>query len=353
MTQNKSPIIEETLDPEDWQPIQELGERMIADMVEYIKTLRERPVWQHAPEDVKAHFNNPLPLEPQAVEEVYAEFKEYILPYPVGNIHPRFWGWVMGTGTMFGAYGDFLASAMNTNTGGIDHHSANHVERQVIEWFKEMLSFPSSGSGVLTSGCSAANLIGLAVALNSQAGFDLRREGLRACPQNMVLYVSTEIHSSIEKAVILLGLGSDALRPIPVNKSFQIDIRALKGAINEDRRAGSKPFCVVGGAGTTNTGSIDDLDQLADICEGEGLWFHVDGAFGAWAVLAPSAKDKVSGMHRADSLAVDLHKLMYMPFELGCIFVKRETDHRQTFTLTPTYLAHGEGERGMTGGDLT
>jgi glutamate/tyrosine decarboxylase-like PLP-dependent enzyme len=353
MAHNDSHFNEETLDPRDWQSMQALGERMIADMVAYTRTLRDRPVWQPAPDEVKAHFSHPLPLEPQAVEDVYTEFKQFILPYPVGNIHPRFWGWVMGTGTLFGAYADFLASAMNTNSGGIDHHSANYVERQVIGWFKEMLGYPPSASGVLTSGCSAANLIGLAVGLNSMAGFDVRREGLSASPQKMVLYASSEIHSSIEKSVILLGLGSHALRIIPVNDSFQINNKALRGAIDADRIAGLKPFCVVGGAGTANTGSIDDLNALADICEEEELWFHVDGAFGAWAVLAPTAKAKVRGMHRADSLAVDLHKLMYMPFELGCIFVKNEAAHRQTFALTPTYLAHGEGEGGMTGGDLT
>jgi glutamate/tyrosine decarboxylase-like PLP-dependent enzyme len=353
MTQNQYLKIEETLDPEDWQSMQELGEQMIADMVNYTKTIRDRPVWQKAPDEVKAHFRNPLPLEPQAAEDVYAEFQEYILPYPVGNMHPRFWGWVLGTGTLFGAYADFLASAMNTNTGGIDHHSANHVEKQVIEWLKEMLHYSPSASGILTSGCSAANLIGLAVAINSMAGFDLRREGMSASPQKMVLYASSEIHSSLEKAVVLLGLGSDALRIIPATNSYQIDIKALKEAISADRRVGNKPIGIVGGAGTTNTGSIDDLDALADICEEENLWFHVDGAFGAWAVLSPSVQDKVRGMSRADSLAVDLHKLMYMPFEVGCIFVKQEAAHRQAFELTPTYLAHGEGGGGMTGGDLT
>jgi len=346
-------INEESLDPEDWGSMQELGEQMIADMVNYTKTVRERPVWQRAPDEVKSHFNKPLPLEPQAAQDVYAEFQEFILPYPVGNTHPRFWGWVIGTGELFGAYADFLASAMNTNTGGIDHHSANHVEKQVIEWLNEMLRYSPSASGVLTSGCSAANLIGLAVAINSMAGFDLRREGMGASPQKMVLYASSEIHSSIEKAVVLLGLGSDALRIIPATDSYQIDIKALKEAINADRRVGNKPIAIVGGAGTTNTGSIDDLDALADICEEENLWFHVDGAFGAWAVLAPSVQEQVRGMSRADSLAVDLHKLMYMPFEVGCIFIKQEAAHRKTFELTPSYLAHGEDGGGMTGGDLT
>jgi glutamate/tyrosine decarboxylase-like PLP-dependent enzyme len=242
---------------------------------------------------------------------------------------------------------------MNSNTGGLDHHSANHVEKQVIEWFKEILGFPASASGLLTSGCSAANLIGLAVGLNKMTRYDLRKFGLGASEQRLTVYTSMEIHSSIQKAVELLNLGSDSIRHIPVNDYFQIDLATLKEAIKKDREDGHKPFCIVGAAGTTNTGSVDDLDALADISQEEGLWLHIDGAFGAWATLAPKVRDIVKGMERADSLALDLHKWMYMPYEIGWVLVKHEVDHRKTFTLTPTYLKHGEGERGMTGGDLT
>jgi aromatic-L-amino-acid decarboxylase len=352
MAQERAMPMEETLDPEDWESIRALGHRMLDDMVDYVKTVGERPVWRHAPDEVKARFSRPLPLEPCAPEEVYEEFLEYVLPYPVGNIHPRFWGWVLGTGTVLGAFAELLAASMNTNTGGIDYHSANYVEKQVIEWFKEMLGFPASASGLLTSGCSAANLIGLAVARNTKAEFDLRLEGIRAAPHRMVLYASQEIHSSIQKAVELLGLGSDALRPVPVNDCFQIDLEALKATVAQDRKDGHLPFCVTGAAGTTNTGAIDDLESLADICQQEGLWLHVDGAFGAWAALAPDVRRQVAGMERADSLAIDLHKWMYMPYEIGCVLVRREEDHRKAFSLTPAYLSHAEGGRGMTGGDL-
>jgi aromatic-L-amino-acid decarboxylase len=344
---------EETLDPEDWESMRALGHRMVDDVLDYMKTVRERPVWQHAPDEVKARLSRALPIDPQPPEEVYEEFLENVLPYPIGCIHPRFWGWVFGTGTVLGAFAELLAGSMNTNSGDLDHHSAIHVETQVIEWFKEMLGYPSSASGLLTSGCSAANLIGLAVARNAKAGFDVRLEGVQqASPHRMLLYASEEIHSSIQKAVELLGLGSGALRLVPVNEHFQIELEALRATIAQDREDGHHPFCVVGAAGTTNTGAIDDLEGLADICQQEDLWLHIDGAFGAWAILAPGARDQVAGMERADSLAFDLHKWMYMPYEIGCVLVRHEEEHRNTFALTAAYLARVEGGRGMTGGDL-
>jgi len=350
--ENEDIEVEETLDPDDWESMRKLGHKMLDDMLDYVKTVRERPVWQHVPERIKAYFSSPVPQNPQVPEEIYEEFVEKVLPYPMGNIHPRFWGWILGTGTVMGAFAELLAASMNTNTGGGDNHIANHVEKQVIDWIKEMLGYPPSASGVLTSGCSAANIIGLAVARNVKAGFDVRCKGLRWTPQEMVLYASQEVHSSIQKAVELLGLGSEALRLLPVNDHFQIDLQTLQATITKDREDGFLPFCVVGAAGTTNTGGIDDLDTLADLCHREKLWFHVDGAFGAWAALAPRARNKVVGMERADSLALDLHKWMYMPYEIGCILVQHEKQHRKAFSLMPDYLAHGEGGRGLSGGDL-
>ena len=342
---------EETLDPDNWDSMRKLGHKMLDDMVDYLKTVRERPVWQNIPEQVKAQFTAPVPVSPERPEEVYKEFTETVLPYPMGNIHPRFWGWILGTGTIMGAYSELLAASMNTNNGG-GNHIAVHVEKQVLDWIKEMLQFPVSASGVLTSGCSASNLMGLTVARNSKAGFDIRRKGLQMAPKNMVLYASEEAHSSIQKAVELLGLGSEALRFLPVNNQFQIDIAKLEAAIIKDRESGFSPFCIVGAAGTTNTGSVDNLKALAIICRREKLWFHIDGAFGAWARLSPKAEKTVAGMELADSLALDLHKWMYMPYEIGCVLVREEKQHRNAFCLTPKYLAHGKEEHGVAGGDL-
>jgi glutamate/tyrosine decarboxylase-like PLP-dependent enzyme len=310
------------------------------------------PEETHAPDEVKAHFRSPVPQHPQAPEEIYAEFLENVLPYPLGNDHPRFWGWVFGTGTVLGAYAEFLSAVMNTNSGDFDHHSAIHVETQVINWLKDMLGYPARASGFLTSGCSASNLIGLAVARNTKAGFDVRKHGLESAQGKLVLYASREIHSSVQKSVEMLGLGSDALRYIGVDERFRINLQQLQDAIVHDRETGHRPFCVVGAAGTVNTGAMDDLDALADICQAEDLWFHVDGAFGAWAAIVPEERHLVLGMERADSLALDLHKWMYMPFEIGGVLVRHEKEHREAFTLTPEYLEREIEGRGLTGGDL-
>lgn len=351
MTQERAILMEETLDPEDWESMWKLGHRMLDEMLEYLKTVSDRPVWQPIPEDVKQKFRRPLPVDPQKPEEIYKEFLDFILPYPLGNIHPRFWGWVAGTGTVTGMLAEMLAAGMNSNLAGADH-IANYVEKQVIDWLIEMLGFPATASGLLTSGCSAANLIGLTVSRNTKAGYDLRQEGIQAAPNKMVLYTSQETHSSLQKAVELLGLGSNALRILPLNDNFQVNLDVLKETIAQDRQQGFLPFCIIGTAGSTNTGAIDDFNALADICQQENLWFHIDGAFGAWAALAPEARIQVVGMERADSLAVDLHKWIYLPYEIGAILVRSEADHRNAFSLTPAYLTHGEDERGMTGGTL-
>jgi glutamate/tyrosine decarboxylase-like PLP-dependent enzyme len=345
----KSQIAEETLDPQDWEALRELGHRMVDDMLTYLETVRERPVWQPMPDDVIAQLNQPLPHEPQGLESTYHDYLEMVSPYAMGNIHPRFWGWVVGTGTASTALAEMLAASMNPNVGG-GNHSANNIECQVLDWCKEMLVYPEEASGLLVSGGSMANLVGLTVARNTMAENDMRRDGVASSPRRMVLYASREVHDSNQKAVELLGLGSDALRYIPVDDNYRINLEALASAIAEDRAAGHQPFCVIGCAGTVNTGAFDDLEALAEICDREQLWFHVDGAFGAWAALSPQLSYLVTGMEKANSLAFDLHKWMYMPYEVGCILVQREEDHRRAFSLTPEYLEHAE--RGLAAGKV-
>lgn len=340
---------QESLDPANWDEMRALAHRMVDDAITYLQTVGERPAWQPVPAEIAERFSEPAPLEPGDPAAVYDEFLETIFPYPMGNIHPRFWGWYMGNGTVLGALADFMAAIMNPNLGG-GNHVANMVEEQVVNWMKEMLGYPPEASGLLVSGGSMANFVGLAVARNDRAGYDVRELGVRAGPQPMTVYASAEVHSCHRKAVELLGLGNSALRLIPVKEDYTIDVAALEAAIAFDRAAGYWPICVVGNAGTINTGAIDDLSALADLCAREGLWFHIDGAIGAVAVLADNVRPLLAGIERADSIALDLHKWMHVPFEAGCALVRSHSAHRETFAITPAYLAHAE--RGLASGRL-
>jgi len=339
LDQDPRMTVEESLDPGDWGEMRRLGHRMLDDAMDYLEHVRERPVWKPVPESTKQALHAPLPIEGKDAATVYEEFKRDIFPHTMGNIHPRFWGWVIGTGTPFGALAELMASTMNPNIGGGDQ-GPNYVELQTLSWLKEMLGYPAEASGILVSGGSMANLVGIAVARNAKAQADVAQAGLKAAPRQMVLYASTETHNSVHKAVSLLGLGRGALRAIGVDGGYRIDVAALRLAIAEDRKAGLQPFCVVGNAGTVNTGAIDALLELADLCKAEDLWFHVDGAFGALAAIAPGQKSLVRGMERADSLAFDLHKWMFMPYEVGCALVRWPEKHRATFVSPADYLAH-------------
>jgi len=349
MTSLETLRAEESLDPEDWDELRSLGHRMVDDLLTYLQTVRERPVWRPIPADVRSFFKGPVPRKPEGAERAYADFREQVLPHPMGNIHPRFWGWVMGTGTPLGALAEMLAAGMNPNMGGGDH-VANLVEAQVLDWCKEMLGFPPEASGLLVSGGSMANLVGLTVARSARAGFDVRRQGVRGASGPLTVYASVETHSSVQKGVELLGLGSEALRLVPVNAQFEIEVGALERMLREDRAAGCRPICVVGNAGTVGTGAIDDLRALADLSAREEVWFHVDGAFGSLAALVPEYRSRLAGMERADSIAFDLHKWMYVPFEAGCTLVRDAEAHRRAFSLRPDYLTHAE--RGLAAGTL-
>lgn len=338
-----------SLDPADWRAFRELAHRAVDDAIDELATVRDRPVWRPLPEDVVSRFHASLPVSPQDPAEVYREFRESIAPYGMGNTHPRFWSWYMGAGTAFGALGDYLAAMLNPNMGG-GNHIANHVEAQVVDWCKEIVGFPLEAGGLLVSGGSMANFVGLAVARNATAGIDLRQEGMQGLAARTTVYASTEVHSCAQKAIELLGLGNRALRKAPVDSEYRVDLQALESMIAADRAAGLAPSCVIGTAATINTGSVDDLRGLADLCARERLWFHVDGAIGAVLAMSPRYRGLVSGIERADSVALDLHKWLQIPFEAGCALVRDRQLHRGTFALTPEYLERTE--RGLASGPL-
>jgi glutamate/tyrosine decarboxylase-like PLP-dependent enzyme len=331
-----------TLDPQDWETLRAIAHRAVDDSVDYLKGVRDRPVWRPIPSEVETFLKRPLPQDPTPLERVYEDFQKHVFPYPMGNIHPRFWGWVIGSGTPTGALAEFLAAVMNPNVGG-GAQFPHRLELQVCDWLKDLVGYPREATGLLVSGGSMANFVGLAVARNARAEIDVNQKGLAAAPRRMTLYASSEVHNSVPKMVGLLGLGRDALRSIPVDAEYRIDVAALKRAIAEDRAAGCHPFCVVGTAGTVNTGAIDDLAALADVCAEEDLWYHVDGAFGALAACSPRTAPLVRGMERADSLAFDLHKWLCVQYEAGAVFVRHPEAHHDTFSVPATYLAHVEG----------
>ena len=283
--------------------------------------------------------------------EVYGQIRDHVLPYPTGNIHPRFWSWVGGTGTPTQLIADLVASAMNSASLGFDEVASSYVELQLLSWLKSLLGYPADASGLLLSGGSMANLVGLAVARTHAAPYDVRDQGVNVSDYpRLMYYMSSEGHSSLRKAIELLGLGSKSLRIVPVKDDFTIDVAALRNAMHDDRDAGRLPACIIATAGTVNTGAIDPLNELADIAEEENLWMHADAAFGGFAKLSQQSAHLVDGLERADSLAFDLHKWLYVQYDCGCVLIKSSDTHRNTFSVTPSYLRHFE--RGLASGPV-
>ncbi|HEY9100923.1 pyridoxal phosphate-dependent decarboxylase family protein [Chitinimonas sp.] len=339
LPQSESPIFHtdaDSLDPADWESFRAMGHRMLDDMVDFMASVRERPVWQKMPDAERAELTGEaMPRGPGDLGATYEDFQRLVQPYITGNIHPRFLGWVHGGGNPVGVLGELLAASMNANLGGRDH-APIEVERQVIRWAAEMLGFPKGASGVLVTGTSLANLIAVLVARTRAVGSEVRRDGVGG--RQLVAYTSTEAHNCVSRAMDMAGLGTAALRLIPCTELHRMDMAKLAEAVQRDLAAGLRPFMVVGSAGTVDTGAVDDLAALSAFSKQHGLWFHVDAAFGAMAMLSPTQRPLLAGISDADSVAFDFHKWAQVPYDAGCIVVRDADIHAASFATQPTYL---------------
>jgi aromatic-L-amino-acid decarboxylase len=333
---------EKSLDPDDWEEVGRAFHKAVELCLAQTRDVRERPVWQPTPEPIKERFRVSLPREGQSLDDLLTCFEETVLPYATGNVHPRFWGWVHGSGNVAGALGEMLAAFLNCNAGGRDH-IATYVERQVVDWSKEIFAFPATASGILTTGTSMATLIALAVARDCKADADVQKQGVAAA-RRLVGYASVETHRSVAKAFDLLGLGTDSLRLVPVDSDYRIRLDELAARVESDRARGCQPFTVIASAGTANTGAIDDIEQVARLCQENGLWMHVDAAFGGLGVLTPEFRPQLAAIAEAESVAFDFHKWLHVPYDAGCVLVRDAAVHRRAFAARPDYLAgHAQG----------
>jgi glutamate/tyrosine decarboxylase-like PLP-dependent enzyme len=316
-----------------------LGHRLVDRIADYLSTLADRPVAPgEEPAEVRAALGGSgLPSRGEDPAALLDEAGDLLFEHSLFNGHPRFWGFVTSSAAPIGMLADLLASAVNPNVGGwVLAPIATEMEAQTVRWIAELLGFPPDCGGLLVSGGNMANMIGFWAARRAKLGPHVRSGGVPDSPRPRV-YVSRETHTWIEKAADLSGMGTDAIRWIETDAELRIDTMALRAQIAEDQKAGDLPLLVVGTAGTVSTGAIDPLPELAAICRENGLWFHVDGAYGAPAVLVPGAPSDLRGIADADSMAIDPHKWLYAPLEAGCALVRDKDLLRDAFTYHPPY----------------
>jgi glutamate/tyrosine decarboxylase-like PLP-dependent enzyme len=334
------------MDPDEFR---RLGHQAVDLLADYLGGLGERPVFTPmTPAERQTLLSETLPEAGLDAAGLLERCREQVLTHPMGNGHPRFFGWVNSPPAPLGVLGDFIAAGVNPSCAGGDH-AAIYLERCVVRWLMELVGFPTEGSfGLLVSGGSMASLTALAAARHRAAaarGWDVRAGGLQGDGRpRLVLYTSAEGHSCVRKSAELLGLGGDAVRVVPTDAAFRMDLGALASAVAGDRAAGFAPFCVSATAGTVGTGAFDPLDALADFCAAQDLWLHVDGAYGALAAAAPEVAERCRGLARVDSLALDPHKWLSVPVECGAVLVRDGQLLRDTFSFVPSYLRTEEGK---------
>lgn len=326
----------------------EIGREMLAELEAYLEDVRTGSLYRPVPETARRELMTlPMPQSGQSPEDMLAFLREQIFPWPFSIAHPRCFGWICAGFAPMGALADLAASTMNTGLDGYDHASI-FLNVAVGRWLMDLTGFSSGeGFGLLLSGGSAANLNALTAARHKAAkedGWNIREDGLQEGRPRFMVYASAEAHSSIQRCVEQLGLGSRSLRRIETDEQFRLVPESLREVIEQDRSAGLRPFCVVAGAGTTNVGAIDPLDRIADICADTGLWFHVDGAYGAFGCLDPDYRDRFTGIERADTLTVDPHKWLQAPVDCGALLMRHPERHAEAYSLTPDYLSEPKAD---------
>jgi len=318
--------------------IRRMGYQVVDLIADHLSRLPDTPVFQPFPTELaERYLHSTVPEYGVSWEEILKTVATEIAPFPFGNGHPRFYGWVNSPPAVVSIFAEALAAAMNPSCAG-GNHAAVYVEREVINWFRQMLGFPVGTMGLLVSGGSMAALIALAAARHSKCGYDVRALGLQGSDTQLVFYRSGETHGCYQKAIELMGIGSRNLVTIEHDSAMRMVPSALDAAISRDEQSGRVPIAVIASAGTVNSGTIDPLDEIANVCEQHRVWLHVDGAYGAPAVLTSEYSDELSSLARADSIALDPHKWLYIPVEAGLVLVRAGSILRQAFSLVPPYL---------------
>jgi glutamate/tyrosine decarboxylase-like PLP-dependent enzyme len=344
----------DAFDPAMWtwseDEIRRVGSRAIDLIADHVAGIRERAVFQPVPPEIIETFLGPdlAPVDGAPADDLLDDIADRVLTYPFGNGHPRFYAWVNPPATPIGIFGEAIAAAINPSVAG-GNHAAVYVEHQVLNWAKDLIGFPRDAGGLLVSGGSMASLNGLTVARSMNAGFDVRNEGMVNAPQPLTVYVTSEGHSAIQKAIEMLGIGKRYLRLVPIDDQRRMIVPELARMIAEDRAAGLRPIAVVGNAGSASTGTIDDLAAIAEVARNEEIWFHVDAAVGAPAILTDRYRPQLEALALADSVALDPHKWLYVPLEAGLILVKDAEAMRRAFSLVPDYLPSGAAPTGVNG----
>jgi aromatic-L-amino-acid/L-tryptophan decarboxylase len=338
-----------------WDPKRgrEFADRTVDLWQEFLTALPELPVGRLLPsEQVRDAVAITIPDAPMPDDALFAYLRSVVLDWSMYPGHPGFMAYVSGPGTVPGAAADLLAAGLNQNVGGwVLSPAASEIEMALTRFFAlDMFGLPEGSGGLITSGGAMANFVGLKAARDHKAGWNVRTQGVAGGPP-LTMYMSEETHIVSERAADMLGVGTEQLRKIPVDEHFRIRVDLLRAAIAADRAAGMRPFAVVGSAGTVATGAVDPMDELADLCAEEDLWFHVDGAYGGPAVLAPDLRPLFDGIERADSIAFDPHKWLYTPHSGGCVLVRNMAHLAESFEGDASYV-HQDKEYTQRGLDL-